>query len=190
MIALAQVVCNVLIPLVFVLAMLDIKGQIAMLLVVVILLGQAVRHVISRLGNVLVKLAIQVSLVILVQQTIIEQAMELAQVRFYHIQSAGYELFFHLFLNIYFQLVVVMPRVQVVYNVLIHLVNVPAMLDIKEPNVMLLVVVMQLVQVVHHVMLLLVNALATLDTQELHVIHVPPTITEQVEELVQVRIIL
>ena len=94
--ALAQVVCNVLIPLVFVLAMLDIKGQIAMLLVVVILLGQAVQHVISRLDNVLVKLAIQVSLAILVQQTTIEQVMELAQVRFYHIQGAGYEMFFHL----------------------------------------------------------------------------------------------
>ena len=96
MIVQGQVVCNVLIPLVFVLAMLDIKGQIAMLLVVVILLGQAVRHVISRLGNVLVKLAIQVSLAILVQQTTIEQVMELAQVRFYHIQGAGYEMFFHL----------------------------------------------------------------------------------------------
>ena len=82
-----------------------------------------------------------------------------------------------------------MPPVQVVYNVPIHLVNVPAKLDIKEPNVMLLVVVMQLAQVVHHVMLLLVNALATLDTQELHAIHVPPTITKQVEELVQVHII-
>ena len=96
MIALAQVVCNVLIPLVFVLAMLDIKGQIAMLLVVVILLGRVVLHVISRLDNVLVKLAIQVSLAILVQQTTIEQVMELAQVRFYHIQGAGYEMFFHL----------------------------------------------------------------------------------------------
>ena len=96
MIALAQVVCNVLIPLVFVLAMLDIKGQIAMLLVVVILLGRAVQHVISRPDNVLVKLAIQVSLAILVQQTTIEQVMELAQVRFYHIQGAGYEMFFHL----------------------------------------------------------------------------------------------
>ena len=97
MIALAQVVCNVLIPLVFVLAMLDTKGQIVMLLVVVILLVQAVRHVISQLDNVLVKLAIQVSLAILVQPTIIEQVMELAQVRFYHIQSYGYgyELFFH-----------------------------------------------------------------------------------------------
>ena len=83
-----------------------------------------------------------------------------------------------------------MPPVQVVYNVPIHLVNVPAKLDIKEPNVMLLVVVMQLAQVVHHVMLLLVNALATLDTQEQLVIPVPPTTTEQVEELVQVSIIL
>ena len=82
MIVQGQVVCNVLIPLVFVLAMLDIKGQIAMLLVVVILLGQAVRHVISQLGNVLVKLVIQVSHVVPVQLTIIEQMMEHAQVRF------------------------------------------------------------------------------------------------------------
>ena len=89
-------VYNVLIPLVFVLAMLDTKGQIVMLLVVVILLVPAVRHVISQLDNVLVKLAIQVSLAILVQPTIIEQVMELAQVRFYHIQGAGYDMFFHL----------------------------------------------------------------------------------------------
>ena len=82
---LVLVVYNVLIPLVFVLAMLDTKGQIVMLLVVVILLVQAVRHVISQLDNVLVKLAIQVSLAILVQPTIIEQVMELAQVRFYHL---------------------------------------------------------------------------------------------------------
>ena len=74
------VVCNVLILLVFVLAMLDIKGQIAMLLVVVILLGQAVRHVISRLDNVLVKLGTPVSHVIPVRQITTEQVMELVQV--------------------------------------------------------------------------------------------------------------
>ena len=79
---LVQAVCNVLIQLVFVHAMLVIKGHNAMLLVVVILLGQAVRHVISQLGNVLVKLVIQVSHVVPVQLTIIEQMMEHAQVRF------------------------------------------------------------------------------------------------------------
>ena len=83
-----------------------------------------------------------------------------------------------------------MPPVQVVYNVPIHLVNVPAKLDIKEPNVMLLVAVMPLVQVVQHVMLHLANVPATLDTLELHVILVPPTTIEQVVELVQVRISL
>ena len=59
-----------------------------------------------------------------------------------------------------FQPVVVMPRVQAVYSVLIRLVNVPAMLDIKAQNVMLLVVVIPLVQTVQHVMLLQVNVLA------------------------------
>ena len=52
-----------------------------------------------------------------------------------------------------------MPLVQAVYNVLIHLVNVPAMLAIREPNVMLLVVVILLVQVVQHVMRQQVNVL-------------------------------
>ena len=53
-----------------------------------------------------------------------------------------------------------MPPAQVVCNVLIHLVNVPAMLATKEQNVMLLVVVTLLVQVVQHVMLPQVNVLA------------------------------
>ena len=79
---LVQAVCNVLIQLVFVHVMLVIKGHNAMLLVVAILLGQAVRHVISQLGNVLVKLVIQVSHVVPVQLTIIEQMMEHAQVPF------------------------------------------------------------------------------------------------------------
>ena len=83
-----------------------------------------------------------------------------------------------------------MPPAQVVCNVLIHLVNVPAMLATKEQNVMLLVVVTLLVQVVQHVMLHLANVPATLDTLELHVILVPQTTIEQVVELVQVRIIL
>ena len=90
----------------------------------------------------------------------------------------------------YLQHVVAMVLVQVVCSVQIQQGNVPAMLVTKAPNVMQLVVAILLVQAVQHVMLLLVNALATVDTQELHVIHVPPTITEQVEELVQVRIIL
>ena len=82
-----------------------------------------------------------------------------------------------------------MALVQVVCNVLIQPVNAPVMLDIKAPDVMLLVAVMPLVQVVQHVMLHLANVPATLDTLELHVILVPPTIIEQVVELVQVRII-
>ena len=89
-----------------------------------------------------------------------------------------------------FQLVVVMPLVRAAHNVLIHLVNVPVMLDIKALNVILFVVVIQLVQVAQHVMLLPVNALAILDTQEPHVIPVTPTTTKQVTVLlVQVSII-
>ena len=79
-----------------------------------------------------------------------------------------------------------MALVQAVCNVLIQQDNVPVMLAIRVPNVMLLVVVIQQVQVVQHVMLLLANALAKLDTPELHAIHVLPTITKQVMELVQV----
>ena len=69
-----------------------------------------------------------------------------------------------------------MPPAQVVCNVLIHLVNVPAMLATKEQNVMLLVVVTLLVQVVQHVMLPQVNVLAIQDTQEPHVALVLPII--------------
>ena len=82
-----------------------------------------------------------------------------------------------------------MPLVQVVCNVLIHLVNVPAMLAIREPNVMLLVVVILLVQVVQHVMPQQANVLAILGIQAPHVILVPPITTEQVMELVQVRLL-
>ena len=82
-----------------------------------------------------------------------------------------------------------MPLVQVVCNVLTHLVNVPAMLAIREPNVMLLVDVILLVQVAQHVMLLQVNVLVILDTQEPHVILVQPTTLEQVMEPVQVCLI-
>ena len=82
-----------------------------------------------------------------------------------------------------------MPPAQVVCNVLIHLVNVPAMLATKEQNVMPLVVVTRLVQVVQHVMLRQVNVLAILDTQEPHVTLATPNTTNQVMELVQVRIV-
>ena len=54
---------------------------------------------------------------------------------------------------------------QAVYSVLIHLVNVPVMLDTKAPNVMLLVVVIQQVQVAQLVMLLQVNVLAKVGIQ-------------------------
>ena len=53
-----------------------------------------------------------------------------------------------------------MALVQVVRNVLIHLVNVPAMLDTKEPNALLLVVVMGLVLVAQNAMRQQVNVLA------------------------------
>ena len=81
-----------------------------------------------------------------------------------------------------------MPLAQVVCNVLIHLVNVPAMLATKEQNVMLLVVVTLLVQVVQHVMLPQVNVLAIQDTQEPHVALVLPIIIKQVVVRVQVSI--
>ena len=84
------------------------------------------------------------------------------------------------------QLVIAMPRVRAVYNVLILLDNVHAMLVIRVLNAMLLVVVIQQVQVAQHVMLRQVNVLVKLDTLEQHVTHVLPTITKQAMELVQV----
>ena len=82
-----------------------------------------------------------------------------------------------------------MQLVLAICNVLIRQVSVPAMLDIKGQNVTVLVVVIQLVQAAHHVISPQVNVLAILDTQALHVIHVPPTTTEQVMELVLVSVI-
>ena len=90
---------------------------------------------------------------------------------------------------LHFQLVDVMELVQAVYNVLIQLVNVLAMLVTKAPNVMLLVVVIILVQVAQLVMPLQVNVLATQDTLEPPVIPVPLTTIEQVEEHVLVSFI-
>ena len=81
-----------------------------------------------------------------------------------------------------------MQLVQAVYSVLIHLVSVPAMLDTKAPNVMLLVVVILLVQVAQHVISQQVNVLAILDTLEPLVTPVLQITTEQVVELVQVSI--
>ena len=62
-----------------------------------------------------------------------------------------------------------MALVQAVYNVQIQLDNVPAMLDIRVPIVMLLVVVMLLAQAAQHVMLQQVNVLAIVVIQVPHV---------------------
>ena len=83
-----------------------------------------------------------------------------------------------------------MQLVQVIYNVLIQLVNVLVMLVTKVPSVMLLVVAIPLAQVVQHVMLLRVNVLAILDTQVPHVTLVLPITTEQVMEPVQVSLMI
>ena len=85
-----------------------------------------------------------------------------------------------------FQPVIAMRLVQVRYNVLIQVVNVPVMLDTRVPNVMLHVVVTLQVQVEQLVMLPPGNVLVTLDTQGQHVIHVLPTTTERVMALAQV----
>ena len=73
---------------------------------------------------------------------------------------------------------------QAIHDVPIQLVNVPAMLDIREPNVMLLVVVIPLVQAALNAVSQQVNVLAKQDTQEQHVILVLQITTEQVMELV------
>ena len=88
------------------------------------------------------------------------------------------------------QPVVVTQLVQAVYNVLIHLVNVPAMLVTKVPSVMLLVVAIPLDQVVQHVMHQQVNVLVILAIQVPHAILVLRITIEQVVELVQVGLIV
>ena len=85
-----------------------------------------------------------------------------------------------------FQPVIAMPLVQVLCNVLILVVNVPVMLGIRVPNVMLHVVVTLQVQVEQPVMLPPDNALVTLVIQGQHVTHVLQTTTERVMALVQV----
>ena len=87
-----------------------------------------------------------------------------------------------------FQPVIVMQLVQVHYNVLILVVNVPVMLGIRVPNVMLHVVVTLQVQVEQPVMLPPDNALVTLVIQGQHVTHVLQTTTERVMALVQVSV--
>ena len=86
------------------------------------------------------------------------------------------------------QHVIVMPLVQVAYNVLIQQDNAPAMLVTRVQNVILLVVVTLLVQAALYVISQQVNALAIQDSQEPHVILVTPTTTKQVMAFVQVRI--
>ena len=86
------------------------------------------------------------------------------------------------------QPVVVTQLVQAVYNVLIHLVNVPAMLVTKVPSVMLLVVAIPLDQVVQLVMHQQVNVLVILAIQVPHAILAIQITIEQVVELVQVSI--
>ena len=83
-----------------------------------------------------------------------------------------------------------MVLAQVVCNVRIQLVNVPAMLVTKAPHVMLLVVAIRLVQAVEHVMLLLVNVLVRLVIQVPNVIPVRQITIEQVMELAQVSLIM
>ena len=86
----------------------------------------------------------------------------------------------------YFQPVIAMALGQAVYNALIQLAFVHAMLVTRVPNVMLLAIVTPLVQVAQLVISHQVNVLAILDTQEPHVIPVIPITIEQVMELAQV----
>ena len=79
-----------------------------------------------------------------------------------------------------------MLLVPAICNVLIQLVNVPAMLASKARHVIQLVVATLLVPVGQLVMLLQASALAILVILERHVIPVPPTTIEKVMELVQV----
>ena len=84
---------------------------------------------------------------------------------------------------------VVIPLVLAFCNVLILPDSAPAMLVTRVQNVILLVVVTLLVQAAIHVNSLQVNVHAILDTQEPHVTLVTPNTTNQVMELVQVRIV-
>ena len=79
-----------------------------------------------------------------------------------------------------------MQLVQVIYSVLIRLVNALVMLDSKAPHATLCVGVIPLVRVEQLVMLLLASVLVIPVIQEQRVIHVPPITTEQVVERAQV----
>ena len=161
-----QAVYSVLIQLVNVPAMLVIRAPSVMLLVGVIPLDQAARHVISQQVNVLAKLDTQEQHVTPATQITTEQVTEHVQVS---IILSKHILQLISIKCIHFQPVIVMPLVQVVYNVQIQLDNVPAMLDIRVPIVMLLVVVMLLDQAAQHVMLQQVNVLAIVVIQVPHV---------------------
>ena len=118
-----------------------------------------------------------------VPPTTIGKVMELVQVRDVLRLLLCYLIFK---VSSYSQVVAVMPLDQAVYNVQIHLVNVPAKLVSRARLVTLLVVVILLVQVEQRVMLLQGNALVTLVTLVPHVIPAPPITTEQAMELVKV----
>ena len=83
-----------------------------------------------------------------------------------------------------------MQLVQVIYNVLIQLVNVLVMPVTKVPSVMLLVVAIPLDQVVQHVLHQQVNVVVILAIQVPHAILALQTTIEQVVELVQVGLII
>ena len=140
---LVQVVCNVQTITVSVLVMLGTKGQHVILLVVVTLLVQAALYVISQQVNVPAILEIQEPHVIPVTLTTIKRAMELAQVSLSNIRNIRNK-------HIYLQPVDVTPLVQAVYNVLIQLVSVLAILDTQVPHATL-VTLTTTKQVMEHV---------------------------------------
>ena len=164
---LVQAVYNVRILLANVPVMQVIRAPSVMLLVGVIPLVQVALHVISLQVNVLAKLDTREQHVTPATQITTEQVTEHVQVS---IILSKHILQLISIKCIYFQPVVAMPLVQVVCSVLIHLVNVPAMLVTKAPNVMLLVVVILLVQVVQHVMRQQVNVLVIVVIQVPHVV--------------------
>ena len=140
---LVRAVCNVLIQLVNVLVMLATRVITVILLVVVIPPVQAAQHAISRQVNVHAKLATQEPHVTPVTLTTIKRAMELAQVSLSNIRNIRNK-------HIYLQPVDVTPLVQAVYNVLIQLVSVLAILDTQVPHATL-VTLTTTKQVMEHV---------------------------------------
>ena len=181
-----QAACNVQIHLANAPVMLVSKVPPVIPCVGVTLLVPAERLVMRQLVSVLATQVTPEPHVTPVPPTTIGKVMELVQVRDILLRLLLCHLMFKI--SSYSQVAVVMPLDQAVYNVQIHLVNVPAKLVSRARHVTLLVVAILLAQVEQLVMHLLANVPVILVTQEQRAILAQQTTIEKVMELVLVSL--